>query len=328
MRTLNHPCIGNMDNSTNLSKQTNSIVRNTAVQKVQRSLVCGFILLPLILLFSFNSNGQTVITTNTLWSSLTPQPTSSTNIFVENGATLTVDVANAVANSLTIASYSKSTGYLTYSGSGNSLVVTNAVTVGLSTNYPGSLTVTSGNSLTCGSIVRKNGGSFNLANGNLTLTGAFTLPIEITAVNNLTLNSTADLAVGHAITINGSILSKPGSKLSVTMPLTVTGNLTEEAASGASIPSITTGSGVTISGNLSIGAGATYSAGNGNTSISGNLSIGAGSTLSLIAKGTVNVGGATNISGTLTVNPGNTYSSIFTGDVTIASGGGLLLLHP
>lgn len=164
------------------------------------------------------------VTANTNWSALTGGggpgglPNSSDAVIVQNGATLTVNVTGAVCNTLTLGVRASGDGTLTFASSGSpdltvSGAVTLAATSGSGSQATGTLTMVSGATLTCGSLVTGTGTAvYNTNAGTVALTGTFTLPTGATTFNNLTISS-GTTTLSAILTINGSLTIASGATL-------------------------------------------------------------------------------------------------------------------
>ena len=238
------------------------------------------------------------VTSNTNWSALTV--TSADTVEVRNGATLTVDVTNAVCGALQLGGTGSNTGSgtLTFSGTSPLLTVTNAG--GLSGNV-------------------NLGGAGNTRNGTITFTSGSTLTTTGTVTMGSASNpaATITMTAGGTLSTAGFILSGTGTKTFTqgtgTVKLTSTNTLPNNAAFAAfnnlEIVSGTTTMGMTINpigGTLVVDSGATFTIGaysitvTGTTTVSGTITV--TSTTGTKTFGSVIISG-----GTWTSNAAETY---------------------
>lgn len=143
------------------------------------------------------------INANTLWSSLSPQPTSLDDILIRNGATLTVDVPNAVCRTIRIGNNSSPTatagnGTLTFT-SGSQVTASLGIQVGDPGSPPtvparsGTLNMVAGATLIAGDgtsallAVANTSSSVNISGGSITIYGRF----EIADGNTATITGGA-----------------------------------------------------------------------------------------------------------------------------------------
>ncbi|MBU6158213.1 MAG: autotransporter-associated beta strand repeat-containing protein [Bacteroidetes bacterium] len=285
------------------------------------------LLVLLFLTLGYTGWGQRIASVSGNWSSTATWggaavPTSADAVTINSGITVTVDIPNAVCNSLQI-NTGNATAILTFSSSGNpSLTVTNAVNVGQSTNpnREGTITFTNGSTLIAGSlslgtvatqtslidmtnggllkvngaITAFSGSTFTSGTGTVELTANNSLPSTIfTAFNNLIISG-GTTTFGVNTTINGLLDIKSGATANINATTSSCGSLT--------------GSGTLTNS----GASRTFTIGSDNSSstFSGLLSATTAANLSITKIGT----------GTLTLSGNNTY-----GGATTISGGILRL---
>lgn len=142
------------------------------------------------------------------WSALSPQPTSSDNIYVYNDAQLTVDVSTAECASIYIgyeSGLNPGQGTLEFAKNSQLTVFSvNGVTIG-SSSYDGELNMDKGGTLNIHSINVLNANSeFKAGKGTLVFTGNNILPDEFSVYNHIIISGgTTELSTN--IVINGNI---------------------------------------------------------------------------------------------------------------------------
>src|SRR5207249_2242485 len=136
------------------------VLKDQRSEEVHMRLKCVALV---ALLFSSTLAFSATISSNTNWSAISPTPTPADPITVQSGARLTIDVGNAVCNTVQL-------GVGSGGGNGTILFVSGAkltvgTTVTLGNNLPpagtGSIDMSLGGTLTAQSIVDTNPGSFN-----------------------------------------------------------------------------------------------------------------------------------------------------------------------
>jgi len=181
-----------------------------------------------------------VISANTNWSAITTgsgvggQPTAADSIVVNNGVTLTIDVANAVAGGVTLGNNTAGTATLTFSGSNRKAVFntlvnsgtanvnissTNIVCLGDSTNFTYSGTI--GPNASAGTLLKA-------GTGTMTLTGTSTFAGTVgVGQGTLTLSGASGTMTSAAFTVNhdGKFILDNTSNV-VTNRISTTNNLT------------------------------------------------------------------------------------------------------
>ena len=112
-------------------------------------------------------------------------PSTSDDVIIKSGVTVTVDVATAVCNSMT---FTDATGTATLVfNSGQKVVVTGSVTMSTVAGSNGILNMANGGMLECGSIALGSGTvSFTPGTGTVQLNASNTLPLS--SFNNLIIN--------------------------------------------------------------------------------------------------------------------------------------------
>jgi large repetitive protein len=167
----------------------------------------------------FVAGNTILVTANTNWASLTggtsttdpPRPGPTDLVIVSNAATLTVNSAIAVANTVILGN-SSSSGNLKFN-SGSQLTV-NTVSAGYSSSCDvdmtngGTLVVTT--QMTTGLVLTPGTGSINFGGA-----GAQTLPSDITVYNNLATVGTVTATLGTSVTVNGIFNTNTGTTLDV-----------------------------------------------------------------------------------------------------------------
>jgi len=164
-------------------------------------------------LLGYNVYSQTIISSSTNWSSISPTPTASTAIEIHSAATLTVDVSNAVCASIIAGGGTNNTTSTLFFNSGSQLTVSGIVTIGVNGQRRGSIDMTNGGTLKCdGFAVGNAGGFWTQGTGTVELTATNTLPASlITTFNNLTISSNTttlgiDLTLAGTLTLTNSLL--------------------------------------------------------------------------------------------------------------------------
>ncbi len=226
---------------------------------------CILAIASIFVLSGYNVYSQTIITSNTNWSAITPTPTASDAIEIYSGATLTVDVSNAVCLSLIVGGGSSGTANLRFSGTNPQLTVSGSVSVGSTASpgkFAGDITFISGSTLIANSLTLVSNnfnvsqiimtaggtlktGSLNTAavgggepvvwtpgTGTVELTATNTLPTTVfTAFNNLTISGgTTTLNSDIALTGDWSYSSTSNS-IGGTGNVSLAGNFTNTNAS-------------------------------------------------------------------------------------------------
>lgn len=242
------------------------------------------VLLALVLALSFSLMTATparaatfTITTNTNWSAIPSGPPLSTDtVTVKNGATLTVDVTNAVAATLNLGisgGASNGNGTLSFSAGTSVLSVGTSLVIGNGAKT-GSINMASGGTLQLGgTITVTNGGTWTPGTGTVDYNAAGAQTVDasfFTSYNNLTLSgsgakTTTGVTVNGTLSMQGTatasaaptygasaVLVYAGSSSQTTGPeLTATiPNLTINNANG-----VTLNSSPTISGTLTLTSG-------------------------------------------------------------------------
>jgi len=175
------------------------------------SLLSLSLFLILVLFSNYSLQASTfTVTANRSWSMLMPTPTAVDVIIVRNGATLTVDVTNAVCGSIQLASIFNGNGILAFN-SGSKVTVSGAVTCGTLTMEVGMINMTSGGTLVCQSMVVLSGsGTLTAGLGKIELTASNILPVEFNTVNDLRISSgTTQLSTD--LTITGDLELRGGT---------------------------------------------------------------------------------------------------------------------
>jgi hypothetical protein len=175
------------------------------------------------------TDGTITITANTNWSDLRDPdpgftslpPNNNDAIIVKNGATLTVNVANAICGSLKLGDPGQNAGrgtllftngsVLTVSTAG-SIAGGGGVILGHNTSNPGTITMTAGGTLVIGGTVTVNSGSVTPSSaGTIEFNNSsdITLTLPSLAYNNLVLSNNGKVIFAkedaRIITINGNL---------------------------------------------------------------------------------------------------------------------------
>gem|GEM_PF-3268576 len=218
-----------------------------------------------------------IVNTDSDWSTataFTATPTAADDIIVTAGATLTIDVADAVCASMQIGISGNGTAGTISFNAGSQLTVSGLISLGgtVNNNNTGTITMTAGGTLVCGSLTY-----------------------------NLGLNNTANVinqGAGSSITVNGMVLlNQPGSNNE-----TYTWNVGGGTATVSGLINFIGTSSMNRIAQIVIGAG-TMNA-NGGISFVG---VTAANQVINIGTGTLNIGGsgiATSTAGTLTTTAG------------------------
>ena len=276
-------------------------------------------------------------------------PTSSDTVYIDNGYTVTVDVAS-VCQSLQLGGTTSGygNGVLAFGGS-FALTISGAVTIGNSAaGTTGSITMASG-TLACTGITVNNGGTWTYGTGTVQLTADNTLPTSwITTFYNLAVSGGTTTTNNGNITVNNTLsgtggltqgtnatLNLGGTSGITTLTATASGNTVNYTGatqtvhsnnyynltlSGSGTATLQTGT-TAVGGNLTL-SGTVSATTVAALTITGNLIIGNSTTFTaaayaLTVSGTITVGGGT--SGTLAISSA-TGTKTFTGAVTINSG--------
>jgi len=195
----------------------------------------AIIILSLALFFELpNKVSATTITVSTSvsWSTITTGsgisgiPGSSDNIIINSGATLTVDLSNAVCASIVVGDATSATnGKLTFAATGSpALIVSGTITVAPS-GVTGTVTMVSGATLTAAGMGYGGGtATENLNAGNVIYTGTFTVPLAVSnTYNNLTIAS-GTMSIVPSLVINGTLTINSGAALNpLSSAITVSG---------------------------------------------------------------------------------------------------------
>ena len=189
------------------------------------NLVAAFVLL--LSFFAVDLSAATI-----KWSSLSPKPTTSTDVTINDGDILQIDVNNAVCKSLKIGSYNNPANspatleFVTLtSGTGVASLTVSGIVTANTQNKTGNtsyITFTQPGRLTCGGFSKNTGSTFIFTKGtgtveitgtttltelndfhNLTFTGATTLSTDITVSGNFAHNA-AFVPNSKRVTFNGT----------------------------------------------------------------------------------------------------------------------------
>lgn len=220
----------------------------------------------LALLVNFYSKAATYTVTGVQnWSAFGTTPTAADNIIVRGGGNLTVDVANAVCNNMTIGVVFSGTGTLTFNA-GSQLTSSGNFIIALFNN--GTLNMTAGGTLIADNIVDGGGtGTFICGIGIVKLSGTQTLPDFMTPFYNLqttvgTTTLSTNTVVSNSLTVDKNTtlnLSNRTLGAPTSLTLETLGGGTGSTISGTGL--LTLGSNVTVNytGAGAITTGATIS---------------------------------------------------------------------
>ncbi len=249
-------------------------------------------------------------------------PTASDDVMIADGTTVTLDVASATVNSLTINDGLDTTG-LIIAGSDALTVNQNVYVVNSTAGVVHSINVGAGTLNVGGDLDLNYGSPATTKLSELTLTTG-----TVTINGNLNTNSQANSQVifTGAGTLNiGGNFQNGGTLTIGTGTVNYTGAAQSVGSykyynlgfSGSGVKTLQAGT-TTISGNLIL-SGTVSGTTAANLAITGNLNVGSGSTLTTGTNFTLGVTGATTIDGTLTL--AGTGAKMFTGNLTIDGGG-------
>jgi len=229
------------------------------------------------------------ITANTNWSAIPAgPPTNADSVLIENGATLTVNVSNAVCASIQpgTSGSSGNTGTLSFN-SGSILTVSGTVTVGGS--RAGSINMSSGGTLIAQALAVGTAGTWTPGTGTVQLNATNTLPAAFfTTFNNLATATTGTTTLGGALGVTGNLTIGSGTTLDVSasnFALSVAGNWSNSGTFNARSGTVTLNGGTgtqTVSGNTTFfnltlnNSGATTAFGSTTTTIANAFSKTAG----------------------------------------------------
>jgi hypothetical protein len=265
------------------------------------------------------------------------RPNAGDDVTIINNSTVTVNIAGALANSVTIAG-GNAASTLTFNAATSSLTVTNNVVIGAPTAAVNKqITVLTG-TLIVGSTMTATAGNTNGSSSQLTATsGSITIGGGVTLTGGTTATRDALLTVSSGlITIDGGLIINATVATSSTASITAAGGrITVNGAAG-----VTNGDVVTVgAGTFSVtNAAATFnntSATNvasttvstGTLSVTGNLTNAAAETMTLSSTGNITVGGTLTNNGTVTltttgnVNANGDFTNSATGIFTNTAAG-------
>ncbi len=153
--------------------------------------------------------GQVIISANTNWSAISPTPTSSTTIEIRNGATLTVNVTNAVCASIQIGATASpgNFGVLTFSGANPQLTVSGTIQVGGfgNTARSGTINFTSGSTLIGDDLVIGSTGGTPGELNTVTMTAGGNLTVNSITFNANNDDNTITQGASSTVTVNGPV---------------------------------------------------------------------------------------------------------------------------
>lgn len=303
-----------------------------------------------------NANGNSILINGSSlnWSALTTgsgtggAPSSSDTITLFGGATLTVDIANAVCGSIQLGSSSggqPGSGNLVFNA-GSQATVSGTVTVGVSggSSSYGTVTMTSGGTLICQNLAvgAMAGDSWSPGAGIVQLTANNTLPTTVITNFNALIISAGTTTLGTSLmvnnfTLNGGTLAGSCSVL-VSNVFSWTGGTITGVVQCNGTGTIGTGVAKFLQGGQLINAGTlnwkdNLTTGNATAPASTLITNQPGATINLTAGyGTLNGGGtgtrtiANNGSITMTGSGTSSFSDIFNNFGIVTVNGGTLAL--
>jgi hypothetical protein len=286
-------------------------------------------------------------------------PVAGDTVIIDNTTTVTIDVATAACATVDLAGLNAGDGPGTIVfNSGSQLTVSGALTVGQNSFRKGSINMTSGGLLQCGSTVTVNFlGTFTAGTGTIAYNaaGAQTVTSALGAYQNLILSGsgaktmTGITTIGGALTVSGSATMTGNAAFTVTGAFNYgsSGSSTLTATTAISIGSFNQTAGtlidsantITVTGtgvNVWLKSGGTFTA-TGTAIFTGAApQIGAGNfnnlTINVGAGNTATLTGSPSIAGNLTVSTGSLDLSTFTADrattggtLSVAASAGLLV---
>jgi len=266
--------------------------KNVELDAMKKFARRGFFLCALLMAWGPDALAATFnITANTNWSAIAGgPPTATDSVIVKNGANLTVNVANAVCQTIQVGSNTApngNDGTLTFN-SGSQLTVSGAVTFG-DASRAGSIIMTNGGTLIAQSVVVTGINTWTPGTGTLILTATSTLPnnTNFDTFNNVTLNG-GTTTLSRTTTVNGTLTVASGATMANGgNALTDAGNFVLNGTLSGTGTTTLSGSGTTIDGTGSVTSTGTFTLGTGNKTIL--------STADLDFAGTIAINGARTI---------------------------------
>ncbi|MCE1164157.1 MAG: T9SS type A sorting domain-containing protein [Bacteroidetes bacterium] len=258
------------------------------------------VLISVLFIFGRGIAATVTVTSNTNWSSLNVN--SGDNVLVKSGATLTIDVSNALCSYITLSEYPgggagklkfNSNSVLTLTSTTNSLIL-GANKAG----NTGSLDMTLGGTMyIAGGINVVNLGSFTVGAGTIVYNGA-AQTVYNTTYNNLTIAGSGTKTLSGEVSVSGNLTINSGAALSTganSQNLKLGGNFTNNGTFTATASDIwfTGTANQNIDGFTTTGI-VTMSKTSGTAALSGNINVD-----SLVING---------IGGTLNLGSGLTHS--------------------
>jgi hypothetical protein len=251
------------------------------------------------------------VISNTNWSALSPTPTSTSTIEVKNGATLTVDVSNAVCATMQLGrkpNPNGGSGTLAFnSGSQLSVLGPGRNVIFGDQNQSGSINMTNGGTLICNGFIVDAIGTWTPGTGTVEFTGIQTIPSNFTSFNNLTANSLL-VTLGGNTTLTGSLNITTGSTLNTsTYTLSVPGDLTVNGTLSGTGAITMTGANKQISGIGTVNNTNTFTLSTGDKTIASGTAISFSGTIA--------------ISGAITVTNNGSITTTASGGITGSASG-------
>jgi hypothetical protein len=183
------------------------------------SLVVCLILFAMLVMSGIAAAATRTSSASGLWSSTTtwggnPAPTATDDVIINGNFTVTVDVPNASCLSLQLGGSTLGTGTGTLAFNALShLTVSAPVVLGVTTNTPGSVNMTSGGTLTCGGLVDTRVGTWTAGTGTVEFNATNTEPKTNTIQFNHLLISAGTTTLQRNTTVAGTLTIAPGAAM-------------------------------------------------------------------------------------------------------------------
>jgi hypothetical protein len=286
--------------------------------------ILTFLALVFICLVSIQGSART-ITTSVNWSALSPVPDATEGMIIKNGATVTVDVNNAVANTISMGAGGGTPGPGTLKFNAGSVLTlsgtSGTLTLGLSATNSGTIDMALGGTVHVKGFLGSNGFLIP-GSGLIDVIGTTTLHKDISTYNNLTINvSAGTVTFGAATTINGNLIVTAGTLSANNFNLGVAGNWTNNSSAtaftagtdtvtfnGATAQAVGGSFGTSFNNLIVSNTGSAVTLG-ANASIAGNLSVSTGTLdLASFTANRATAGGTLTVSNNTTLKIGGTNS--------------------